>query len=75
LLLGGKDPYALRNSGYGMISQRRAQVKQMLAAAGWIAFSAVTASGQGTTGTAEFEVASVNPAAAQDRGRVAKRPT
>jgi uncharacterized protein (TIGR03435 family) len=49
-------------------------MKQMLAAAGWIAFSAVTASGQGTTGTAEFEVASVKPAAAQDRGPLASLP-
>jgi uncharacterized protein (TIGR03435 family) len=43
-------------------------MKQMLAAASWIAFSILTASAQGTNDTPEFEVASVKPAGPQDRG-------
>jgi uncharacterized protein (TIGR03435 family) len=49
-------------------------MKQTLATASWIAFSVLTASGQGTTDTPEFEVAAVKPANAQDRGRLASLP-
>ena len=43
-------------------------MKPMLAVASWIAFSVLTATGQGTPDTPEFEVASVKPADIRDRG-------
>jgi len=49
-------------------------MKQTLATASWIAFSGLIACGQGTTDTPEFEVASVKPANAQDRGPLASLP-
>jgi uncharacterized protein (TIGR03435 family) len=42
------------------------QVKQILTAAGWIAFSVITASSQVPTIAPDFEAASVKPADAQD---------
>jgi hypothetical protein len=44
-------------------------MKQMLVAAGWIAFSVLTLRGQATTAP-EFEVASVKPADKLDRDRL-----
>jgi len=43
-------------------------MKQIFAAASWIAFSVLTASGQGTAPAPEFDAASVKPAVANDRG-------
>ena len=44
------------------------RMKQMVAVASWIAYSLLTAAGQGTADTPEFEVASVKPADIRDRG-------
>jgi uncharacterized protein (TIGR03435 family) len=49
-------------------------MKQLLAAASCVAFSVLTAGGQGTTDTPEFEVASVKPAIPQDRGPLLSVP-
>jgi len=49
-------------------------MKQMVAAVSWIAFSVVTAAGQGTAETPEFEVASVKPADVRDRGPLSPLP-
>jgi uncharacterized protein (TIGR03435 family) len=49
-------------------------MKQMVAAASWIAFSVLAALGQGTTDTPEFEVASVKPADMRDRSPLPPLP-
>ncbi len=49
-------------------------MKRILVPASWIAFAVLTASGQGTTDTSGFEVASVKPAAKQDRDALASLP-
>ena len=49
-------------------------MNQMLALAGCITFSVLTASGQGTTNAPEFEVASVKPADTRDQGPSASLP-
>ena len=49
-------------------------MKQMVAAASWIAFSVLTAPGQETAGTLEFEVASVKPADVRVRGPLPPLP-
>jgi uncharacterized protein (TIGR03435 family) len=46
----------------------------MKLAASWIVFAVLAASGQATTDTPEFEVASVKPADKQDRGSLASVP-
>jgi hypothetical protein len=43
-------------------------MKHMLVAASWMAFSALSAAGQGAADTPEFEVASVKSADMQDLG-------
>jgi uncharacterized protein (TIGR03435 family) len=50
------------------------RMNRILMAASWIACSALTASGQATTGTPEFEVASVKPADKQARDQFRNVP-
>jgi uncharacterized protein (TIGR03435 family) len=49
-------------------------MKQLVAAVSWIAFSLVTAAGQGTADTPEFEVASVKQADIRDLGPLQPLP-
>lgn len=49
-------------------------MKPTLAVASWIAFSVLTASGQGTTDKPEFEAASLKPAVTQSRGPLSSLP-